>query len=269
MKLSIYSGLAIVAAFGTVACSDSTSPAAGRPVSVSFSTGTSSGASLARMTDPGASRDAATVPAADGLVITKVQLVVARMELERAGASCTSTEPVGDDEGDEHEHDCPELHVAPALVEVPVNGTVVSPFTVNVPAGSYSALEAKIRPLHAESEHGRGSSAFLAAHPELNGVSVVVEGTFNGTAFTYKGAPRAEFEREFNPPLVVDKPLNVTVHLDIASWFRTQSGAVIDPSTANAPGVNAATVAVNIMRSFHAFRDDDRDGHDDDDHGGH
>jgi hypothetical protein len=269
MKLSILPGLTIVAAFGTLACSDSTSPAAGRPVSLSFSTGTPSGATLARIADPSVSRDAAATPAADGLVITKVQLVVARMELERTGATCASTAAAGDDEAGEHEHDCPDLHVAPSLVEVPVNGTVVSPFTVNIPAGSYSALEAKIRPLRAESEHGRGSSAFLTAHPELSGVSIVVEGTFNGTAFTYKGAPRAEFEREFNPPLVVDdKPLNVTVNFDLASWFHTQSGAVIDPSTANTGGANAATVAENIRRSFRAFRDDDRDGHDDD-HGGH
>jgi hypothetical protein len=262
MKLRIFSALTIIAAFGTIACADGTSPGARRPVSVSFSTGASTTPAFARLTSPTASFDAAATPAAGVLVITKVQLVVARMELQRAGASCGSTAAAGDDQNDDHE--CAELQVAPSVVEVPVNGTVVSPFTVNLPAGSYSAIEAKIRPVRAESEHGAGSSAFLTAHPELNGVSVVVEGTYNGTAFTYKGAPRAEFEREFNPPLVVDdKPLNVTVAMDLASWFRTQSGAVIDPATANAGGANAATVAENIRRSFRAFRDDDHDGHDD------
>jgi hypothetical protein len=268
MKLSILSGLTIIVAAGTLACSDSTSPAAGRPVSVSFSTAASSAAAPARIATLGASRDVAAAPATDALVITKVQLVVARMELKRSGATCGGVVATGDDEVDEHE--CPELQVAPSVVEVPVNGTVVSPFTVNIPAGSYSALEAKIRPVRADNDHGAGSTTFLTAHPELNGVSVVVEGTFNGTAFTYKGAPRAEFEREFNPPLVVDdKPLNVTVNLDLASWFKTQSGTAIDPSTANTGGANAAIVAENIRRSFRAFRDNDRDGHDDDDHGGH
>jgi hypothetical protein len=267
MKLSTFSALTLIAASGALACADSTGPAGARPVSVSFSTAASSGATLARIADPSISRDAAATPTTDGLVITKVQLVVARMELKRTGASCTSTAAAGDD--DVHENECPELQVAPSIVEVPVNGTVVSPFTVNIPAGSYSALEAKIRPVRDDTEHGRGSSAFLTAHPELNGVSIVVEGTFNGTAFTYKGAPRAEFEREFNPPLVVDAtPLNVTVNFDLASWFHTSTGAVIDPSTANAGGVNAQTVADNIRRSFRAFRDDDRDGHDDD-HEGH
>ncbi|MFL5608108.1 MAG: hypothetical protein ACJ8AD_16775 [Gemmatimonadaceae bacterium] len=60
---------------------------------------------------------------------------------------------------------------------------------------------------------------------------------------------------------------NVTVSVDLTNWFRTRSGALIDPSTANAGGPNAVLVAENIKRSFHAFRDDDRDGDDDDDGG--
>jgi hypothetical protein len=52
--------------------------------------------------------------------------------------------------------------------------------------------------------------------------------------------------------------------MDLTTWFRTQAGALIDPSTANAGGPNAVLVAENIKRSFHAFRDDDRDGDDDD-----
>ena len=72
-------------------------------------------------------------------------------------------------------------------------------------------------------------------------------------------------ERTFSPPLSVSSlPVNLTVHVDLANWFRTRSGAVIDPRTANAPGLNAAIVADNIRRSFRAFRDDDHNGRDDD-----
>ena len=81
-------------------------------------------------------------------------------------------------------------------------------------------------------------------------------------------APRAELTTIFSPALAVDAaPVNVTVHADVTTWFRTQSGTVIDPSTANAGGPNAGIVADNIRRSFKAFRDVDHDGHDDDDHG--
>jgi hypothetical protein len=267
MKFNALSGLAVLAACGALACSESTSPAGGRPITVSFSTATLAGASLSRTAAPGAARDVSLSAGADALVITRVQLVVARMELQRVGATCTSDAAMGDDDVDDNE--CAELELAPTVVDLPVNGTVVSILNGSVPAGSYSALEAKIRPLRADSEHGRSSSAFLTAHPELNGVSVVVEGTFNGTRFTYQGAPRAELERTFNPPLVVEATTpNLTVSVDLTTWFRAQSGGLIDPSTANTGGPNAAIVAENIKRSFHAFRDDDRDG-DDDDRRGH
>jgi hypothetical protein len=263
MKFSALSGLAVVAVCGTLACSESTSPAGGRPITVSFTTAAAAGASLFRTTEIGASRDVSLSTGTDALVITSVQLVVARLELQRAGATCTSEAAMGDDDADENE--CAELELAPTLIDIPVNGTVLSVMSGSVPAGSYSALEAKIRPLRSDNEHGRSSAAFLTAHPELNGVSVVVDGTFNGTRFTYQGAPRVEFERTFNPPLVVDvAPMNLTVSMDLTTWFRTQSGALIDPSTANAGGPNAVLVAENIKRSFHAFRDDDRDGGDDD-----
>jgi hypothetical protein len=42
---------------------------------------------------------------------------------------------------------------------------------------------------------------------------------------------------------------------------------LIDPATANSGGANAELVSSNIARSFVAFRDDDRDGRDDDGEG--
>ena len=79
---------------------------------------------------------------------------------------------------------------------------------------------------------------------------------------------RAEFETSFSPTLAVDDaPVNLTVHADVTTWFKTQSGTVIDPATATPGGPNAGLVTDNIRRSFKAFRDDDRNGHDDgDDH---
>jgi hypothetical protein len=254
-----------------VACAaDSTSPnaAGGRQMTISFASGATAGASASRNTVAGSLRSITATSGADALVITKAQLVFARLELQKSGATCTSTADAGDDDhGDDNS--CAELELAPSVVDIPVNGTLVTALNVTVPAGSYSALEAKIRAVQSNKGHdGKGTSAFLTAHPEFAGVSVRVEGTFNGKAFTFTGAPRAELETVFNPAITVaDSGANITVHLDIATWFTTSSGALIDPSTANAGGVNATLVETNIKRSFHAFRDDDRNG--DDDHGEH
>ena len=94
-----------------------------------------------------------------------------------------------------------------------------------------------------------------------------VKGTYNGTAFTWTGAPEAQLEHTFSPALVIDAAgnltTNVTVSVDLTSWFRNSSGALIDPASANAGGPNAGVVSDNIRRSFRAFRDDDHDGQDD------
>lgn len=254
---------------GALGCADSTSPAAGRPISVSFATSAATGASFSRSVDPGAARDVSVAAGTDALVITKAQLVIARIELQRVGATCASDAVTGDD-NDANEDDCAELQLAPSIVDLPVSGNVVNALSVSVPEGTYSALEAKLRPVRSGSDRGLGSSTFLTAHPDLDGVSVLVQGTFNGNPFTYAGAVSTGVERNFSPPLAVTTdPLNLTVDVDLATWFRSSTGALIDPRSANAGGANADRVADNIKRSFHAFRDDDHNGHDDDGEGHH
>jgi hypothetical protein len=196
---------------------------------------------------------------ADVLVISKAQLVLARLELQRAGATC----PVRDDDADERRDDssCAELELAPSIVDLPVDGSATNTLKLDAPAGTYSAFEAKIRPVEAKRS---GTAAFLAAHPEMTGASVRVEGTFNGKAFTFTGAPKAELESVFNPPIVADATgASIAVKVDLTNWFRNSSGALVDPSTAKAGGPNASLVNGNIARSFRAFEDEDHDGRDD------
>ena len=261
--------LSLLGAASTLACADGTGPKSGQPMSVSFTTSGTAGASLSRSLDP-AAPSFSTTGTADVLTISKAQVVVARMELERVDAACTSDEAVGDDEHENENDDCEELQLAPSIVDLPVgpNSTVVNAITVNIPEGSYSELKAKVRALRSTGR--RSSAAFVAAHPEFDGVDIRVEGTFNGAPFVYTGSVSANVERHFSPPLVVGAtPLNVTVDVDLANWFKDRSGALIDPSTAKPGTVNGTIVENNIRQSFRAFRDNDHNGHDDDDdHGG-
>lgn len=251
--------LTMLSALGAslVACSaDSTSPSnsAAGSVSLSFA---ATGANTSSSSLSGGTFSGALVSSSassDVLVITKAELVLAELELQRAGGSCADTTSSSSDS-------CEELELAPTKIDLAVNGNVISALTVPVPPGSYSALEAKIT----LADTGRsGGAALIAANPQLRGASVHVEGTFNGQAFVYTGTTRAQIESRFEPPLVADgSGINVTVSVDLTNWFKTSAGALIDPSTANAGGPNAELVSTNIARSFIAFRDDDRDGRDD------
>jgi hypothetical protein len=104
----------------------------------------------------------------------------------------------------------------------------------------------------------------------MSGKSIRVEGTFNGTPFVYTSPLKTGFEFAFNPPLVVDgvASKNATVNIDVRKWFLTSGGAVVDPTTANAGGLNTQLVERNVRNSLRAFEDDDMQGDDDGgDHG--
>lgn len=77
----------------------------------------------------------------------------------------------------------------------------------------------------------------------------------------------AEQEVFIDPALTVSDGVstNVTLRLDIGSWFVNAGGtALIHPATANKGQPNESVAKDNIQSSIDAFHDDDRDGHDDD-----
>jgi hypothetical protein len=68
------------------------------------------------------------------------------------------------------------------------------------------------------------------------------------------------------PPAAVDDgaaPTNLTLEIDVATWFVGPDGELIDPSTANDDGPNEGIVEDNIQDSIEGFEDEDEDGDDD------
>ncbi len=106
---------------------------------------------------------------------------------------------------------------------------------------------------------------FLVALPlGAAGVSLRVVGRWNGSPFSYTTGVTDVQHVEFDPPLVIgESPASFTLFVDLTGWFRAGDGSLVDPATALGEGVNAELVHQNIIHSFHAFEDDDHDGHDD------
>lgn len=258
-----FTALALSVASLTTACSDASGPRSSSDNNLTLAVATLSGTSIAQVVAshamaPSFDRQVTTPGSTHVLVITRAAVSLSRLGLATTDvAACASEDRSG---SDDH---CRELKTDPSLIELPVDNSVVSMLSLQIPPGTYQGLEAKI---HAVQASDAGGSAFLAAHPEFANASVRVEGTFDGTPFVYTGASNAELELQFDPPLTVgDAPTTLTVHVSIDRWFTDRNGVLIDPATANAGGVNASLVADNIHRSFHAF--EDRDRHGDDGHG--
>jgi hypothetical protein len=200
----------------------------------------------------GATTDITIGVGANTVVITKAQMVVRRVKLqpvETTASSCSDDDTSSDD--------CATVQTGPVLVDIPVTANAVSTVSATVPPGTYSRVSFRI---HKPSDDA-SDAAFRAANPNFDGVSIRVEGTYNGTPFVFTSDLTEKQELTLASPLVVEEGTtpNLTIQVDVSSWFKSGS-TVINPSTANKGGANENVVKNNIRASLRAFRDDDRNG---------
>lgn len=145
----------------------------------------------------------------------------------------------GDDEGEDDEG-CEELKVGPLTVDLPLDATTALVLDALVPAGTYKGVMVQLD-------------------------AVKVSGTFTPTGgvshpFNFTSRGHAAIHIRFPAPITVGPGTsNVTVTVDVASWFKNASGEVLDP----ADPANAEIITQNVKRSFRAFGDNDHDGVDD------
>lgn len=196
------------------------------------------------------------------LTFSAAQVVLSRIELAPVGTTCAaetehddairmSSEALQADEGHEADDDsdegegqdtgCEELNVGPLTVNLPLDASTQLVLDALVPAGTYTGVKAK---LDAVTVTGAYTDPEGVAHP-----------------FTFTSIGHAVVEVEFPTPITVGpNTSNVTVTVDVASWFKNADGAALDPTNP----ANIALISRNIRRSFRAFGDDDHDGVDDD-----
>ena len=207
----------------------------------------------------------------NSLVITKAEIVLRKIELEGVGVADCGGGPDQSPQADEEANpesgddgDCEEFKAGPIRVLLSLT-SVNTLITLQVPPGTYKEIEFKVHPVTGEDPMG---AAFRAANPDLDGLSIRVEGTYNGVPFVFTSNLDAEQELELQPNLVVTEgtATNLTLQVDLSTWFKSAAGEVIDPATAGPGGVNAEVVKNNIKSSFRALEDEDKDGHEDEDH---
>jgi len=258
MPRQVIPAAAVFAGVALSACSDSGSPSSDAQVSFNVATQPAVAAAapvaMATVGTPETVTDGSNT-----LVINQVQLVLREIELKlvEETSGCSGSENDG----------CEKLELGPILLDLPLGGAggAARSFSVPVAAGSYDEVGFEI---HKPSGDDASDAAFVQAHPDFAGVSVKVDGTFNGQAFTYVSDLDAEEEIGLNPPLVTTDATatDLTLFVDLDKWFRDGTGNLLDPASANAGLANEAVVESNIRGTLHAFEDEDHDGTDD--HGG-
>jgi hypothetical protein len=248
--------LLLLAALGATltACSDPTQLELKGGVAVSFATRDPGVAPSPPFAPSSAAMlDDTIVSGTDTLIVTRARIVLREIELKRTETpDCDiDPEPIG----------CEEIEFGPVLVDLPLDQGAEQRFFVELPAGSYSRIDFE---LHKPDDNDPLDMAFIAANPEFVDQSIRLEGTFNGAPFSFASDVNVEQELTLTPPLAVTEtgPVNVTIRVELDTWFRTATGALVDPATANKGGQNESLVTENIKQSLEAFEDADRDGDD-------
>jgi len=241
----------ITAAFGVAGCGGGGGGSGGEGATLSFVVPLVAG-------QPATASLTLTDADANTLVLDSVELVLREIEFERVEATADCDDDLAGSD------DCEEFETDPVLVSLSLDGSMETAIEATVPAGLYDEVEFE---LHKLSGDDAEDSALLAADPSLDGISVRVRGSFNGTSFEFTSDLMDEQEVQLVPPLeVVDGvPVNVTMTIDVATWFIEDGSTLIDPATANDGGPNESLVENNIKDSLDLFEDDDLDGEPDDD----
>jgi hypothetical protein len=240
-----------VGAVVTAACSDPVETHLRGGVAVSFATRSPTISAPATVPGRAPALDDTTVVGSDTLVITRAQLVLREIELKQLETPDCDVEP--------EPAGCEEIELGPVLVDLPLVPGAAQQFSVELPSGTYSRIDFEV---HKPSDDEPQDQAFLMQHPDFTDLSIRVEGTFNGTAFTYESDLNVEQELDLTPPLLVDDATatNVTIFVDVDTWFRSAGGRLLDPDTGNKGGDNEGEIKENVKQSLKAFEDEDRDG---------
>jgi hypothetical protein len=177
--------------------------------------------------------------AGNGLVLTRIRVVIRKVELEKAGTL----------EMDEIASGPYLLDLSGPALDNASLGTLVD---ASFAPGTYSEIKLEI---HKPEDTEKGANADLKDMIAAK-ASIIADGTIDGANFTFTTAVSAE--QKFEGTLVLKDGSNLTLNVDASSWF-TASGTRLDPRLES----NRSQIENNIEKSFKAFKDDDRDGHED------
>jgi hypothetical protein len=215
-----------------------------------------------------------------GVLVKRVRIAVVKVALEAAqsgsegttgtsgttGPSGTSGPPMAaaqgsggaDTTGGADEGESGEVRVGPCLIDLTgdkltaTSNSLAPVCATDVPDGTYDELEVRVGPVAAADAGG------VAGLADMDGSSVIVDGTVNGTDFSFHSTLDAELQIETTITVSSSVSNNVTISVDPTGWFKGPAGP-LDPTASR----DLKTIEANIAASIQSFEDDNKDGIDD------
>ncbi len=160
------------------------------------------------------------------------------------------------------------LKLSPFVLDLSLTDSVQQISVDNIPNGTYNGVRFEIHRVDQDDIDSLSSSVQTTFTDFLTGTgySVIIDGNYykNGQSmpFTYKSQIDAEIKMPINPPLVVDSSqttVNLTLRISPDGWFVDSGNNLLDPTDPN----NAYIIDQNLKNFLRAFRDNNRDCHED------
>ena len=180
----------------------------------------------------------AALTAGSGIVLTRVRIVIRKVELEQAGSA-----------------EMDEVASGPYLLDLSgaaLDGSVQRVLDATFTPGTYSEIKLEVH------KPESGETAVNADMKEMVDAqaSIIADGTIDGAPFSFKTS--VDTEQQFTGNMVLSAGSNLTLSVDPSGWF-TFGGARLDPRNES----NRSQIENNIQQSFEAFKDDNHDGNPD------
>jgi hypothetical protein len=240
-------------AVAAVACG---SKSGGAPLSLSAST-----SQAVTSTPPSTST---SLDLGNGIMLDRVRVVVRKVKLELdptgAGSTTTTSMPpaIGGKTKMEGEPDDPnEPTFGPILVDLSgatVAGGIEQVVAGLVPEGTFHEAKIAIGPVTADQAGTNPKLAEMAAR----NASIIIDGTVDGTAFTFVSSLVAEIDVESDFVVGGSKTNNITLEVNLKGCFGGTGTSRLDPVPANQSAIENL-----IKAAITAFEDDDMNGHED------
>jgi hypothetical protein len=112
----------------------------------------------------------------------------------------------------------------------------------SLPSGTYGGAEIEIQPLDSTADTSDPALADFVTSK----ASVLVEGTYQGTAFTFAGHFLAEQGTDGDVTIDAAVPLNLAMTVDPTGWFVDANGAAINPADATLHGATALAICKTL-----------------------
>lgn len=182
------------------------------------------------------------------LTIDLATLVLLDIQAGREGGACefpSSSESDRSDDGDA----CAEFVFQTSALDLPVADGDSILTSVDDAQGTYDRLELQLEVADATEEFN-----IVQERQELDGASVLVEGTFNGEDFSVTLDTEERATPSFPSSVTVPEggAATFTLTVDVASWFFRDDGSLVDPSTLADDPEAEALVESNVIASFSA-----------------